>query len=595
MSLDEIEESLNWKVKRRDGSRLEPANLDVLRQWVASGQIGPDDLVINDDLVDWIRAAEIPELNDLFRELSAAPGVSAPPREGKISQLPQDDEVEVPDCAFHPGRAALEICVGCGKFICGECRQRLEHKVYCQRCMAEKNAGVEPGAPVGPEAPRDAQADSHLKVPISGFAVASLVFSGLALLALAAIFIPGISIVSVPAAGFSAFLAALLGGLALNRIRMSGGFLQGRAVALAGLAVGCVILGGSLIFAYAFTVKAKKAPGQGGARQAGLEQWTPAGRRSALRQSDRRQSLQRSSKRLLDQDEDGARHLLEEASVFLRQGKLEEALSRCKSIVIRYPETETTELVKQRMPVLEKALEKQRAELEEQARENEAAAREKYELAMSLYSEGDRAASAELLKSIIDDYPETTLAKHARTESSKIGEEIADEESRRREAEASTLAVEAERGMEAEQYGEAAELYREIIAEYPGTLTASSIKPKLERVELIISDASELAFYEIQKELEAKTYEEVILELKDFLEQYPDSARTDQIKELLAENQRKKGEADTLYNFGRAYFEDGKYRSALGRYEKLIAEYPRSRWISRAKQENREALKRLQE
>ncbi len=595
MGVDKRKESLNWKVKRQDGSRLEPANVDVLRQWAASGEIGPDDLVINDELADWMRASEIPELKNLFQVRSAVPGESVPSEEERISPRAREAEVEVPDCAFHPGRTSSEICVGCGKFICEECRQRYEHKVYCRRCMAEKNAGVEPGAPVGLDAVSDGRETTLAKVPMSGFAIASVVFSGIAILAVAAMLVPGISIATVPVAGFCSFLAALLGGLALNRIRMSAGFLQGRGVALAGLVFGCFILGVSLIFAYAFTVQAKRGPAQEGARRTGLERWIPAGRRSGLPRSARRQSQEGFLKRPVEEDENAAKRLLEEASMLLSQGKLEEALTQCKSLVSYYPETETAELVRQRMPVMEKALQQQRAEREERAQEIETAAREKYELALNLYSEGDRIASLELFRSIVDDYPEASVAKRARTEWSRIKQEIANEESARRQAEASSLAADAEQKMEAEQYADAAVLYRRIIAAYPETPTASDIKPKLEQVELIISDPSELAFYKIQEELETRTYEEAIVQLEGFLERYPDSARTEQVTELLAENQRKKGEADTLYNFGRAYFEDGKYRSALGRYEKLIAEYPRSRWIPRAKQENREALKRLQQ
>ena len=66
MSSEDIQGPLHWKVKKRDGSRLEPASLDVLRHWVTSGQIEPDDLVINEDLADWVLASEIVELADLF-------------------------------------------------------------------------------------------------------------------------------------------------------------------------------------------------------------------------------------------------------------------------------------------------------------------------------------------------------------------------------------------------------------------------------------------------------------------------------------------------------------------------------------------------
>ena len=83
--------------------------------------------------------------------------------------------------------------------------------------------------------------------------------------------------------------------------------------------------------------------------------------------------------------------------------------------------------------------------------------------------------------------------------------------------------------------------------------------------------------------------------LEDLLEQFTGSSRSDEIMDLIAENKKNKRDADNLYNFGRAHFEEQNYRIALGRYEKLIREYPRSRWIPQAKQENKEALERLQE
>ena len=52
MSAEGIRGGRHWKIKKRDGSRLEPANLEVLRHWVETGQIGPDDHVINEDLAD---------------------------------------------------------------------------------------------------------------------------------------------------------------------------------------------------------------------------------------------------------------------------------------------------------------------------------------------------------------------------------------------------------------------------------------------------------------------------------------------------------------------------------------------------------------
>jgi hypothetical protein len=206
MSSDETRESKNWKVQKEDGSRLEPANLAVLRQWVSSHQIGPDDLIINDGLSDWIRAAEVIELFDLFekRDSPTQPDAPSPP-----PQISLELEVDTPDCAFHPGRASVEICVGCGKFVCGECGERFESKLYCRRCLAEKQVGAEPGAPAGPGAIAQIIPGVRPAGRLNRFSLAGIVFSGVALVSAFLMLSPGLRIAVAPVVGFIAFLGAL--------------------------------------------------------------------------------------------------------------------------------------------------------------------------------------------------------------------------------------------------------------------------------------------------------------------------------------------------------------------------------------------------
>jgi hypothetical protein len=242
MSPDNTEGPRHWKVKRRDGSRLEPASLDVLRHWVTTGQIEADDLVINEELAGWVLASEAIELDDVFQkpEFEPAPGrAEAPvpepePAPGIVEPSAQEEEVRVPDCAFHAGRTASEICVGCGKFICEECREQIERKAYCRRCVAEKHAGIEPGAPVGPDAEGAEAPGAGPVAETSRHAVASVVLIVCALVASVAMFVPRPNIMYAPVVGFIAFMAALLGGLALSRIRQSGNSLRGTGLALSG-------------------------------------------------------------------------------------------------------------------------------------------------------------------------------------------------------------------------------------------------------------------------------------------------------------------------------------------------------------------------
>ena len=326
MGIEEAREPRNWKIKRQDGSRLEPANLSVLRQWVDSGQIARDDLVINDDLADWVPASEVPELHDLLSQQGTFPDVTVASKEEVVVQSVEEvGTVQMPDCAFHPGRTASEICVGCGKFVCEECQQRLERKVYCHTCLAEKQAGIEPGAPVGPDAADQSGLDDVLNIPLSKLAIASLIFAVVALVASITMLIPGMSLAAAPAAGFLAFLAALLGGLSLNRLRLSGVFLRGRVLALTGLIVGCVVLAGSLVFAYVFTTRARVDAKRGSARETGIARLVPDRRSNVVPRSERMRPSPGYTKHILGVQEENARRLLEEAGELLSQGKLEEA------------------------------------------------------------------------------------------------------------------------------------------------------------------------------------------------------------------------------------------------------------------------------
>jgi outer membrane protein assembly factor BamD (BamD/ComL family) len=63
---------------------------------------------------------------------------------------------------------------------------------------------------------------------------------------------------------------------------------------------------------------------------------------------------------------------------------------------------------------------------------------------------------------------------------------------------------------------------------------------------------------------------------------------------MLQEDTTNKTIADSLYTFGRAYMAEQKYSLALGRYDKLIKEHPRSQWIPQARKDYEEALQKLQ-
>ncbi len=591
MSAEDIGGPRRWKVKKRDGSRLEPANLEVLRHWIKTGQVGPDDLVINEDLADWVLVLEAVEFDDILQKKSHTPAekpkpISASaPRPKPPPKEEQEEEVKVPDCVFHAGTEALEICVGCGKFICEECRHRVDRKAYCKRCMAEKKAGVEPGAPLGSGAAAMVAPGSARPPAFSRLAIGSVSFAALALAAglLMAVYEPRIWF--APAAGFFSFMAALIGGLAISRIRQSADPARGEGLAMTGLISGGVILLVTLAVAADLTMDAREsAPRVAGGSDAPI-----------TRSLFRRPRASTASPDMAKKRETAAEQLLNRAADLLNDDKLERAIEKCEQILHLYPETETAKLVEERLPVLREELERVRADEEEARGRNEETAREAYEQAMEIYSAGDPSAALELLRSMAKEYPRTAAAEDAGALIEEEDRKAEKENLRKLESEARELVAKADRLLDSEQYAEAARIYGEIGQKYAKTSAWAAARLKLNEAETLMNDPSEREFHGIRKELATLTYEESIDRLQGFLGRYPSSGRAPEAREALDESSLNKRTADTLYNFGRAHFEDGKYEVALGRYRKLLQDYPRSRWASHARMEYEETLGKLEE
>jgi tetratricopeptide (TPR) repeat protein len=580
MNADETRESKNWKVQKEDGSRLEPANLAVLRQWVSSHQVGPDDLIINDGLSDWIRAAEVIELFDLFekRESPTQPDAPSAP-----SQETLEFEVETPDCAFHPGRASVEICVGCGKFICGECGERFESKLYCRRCLAEKQVGAEPGAPAGPGAIAQIIPGVRPAGRLNRFSLAGIVFSGVALVSSFLMLSPGLRIAASPVVGFIAFLGALMGAVGLSNIR-SAQSARSKQFALAGLLVGLSILILS-IWAVSISIKEfKSASGEKLARR--NEGWIvpQEGRRQAPLSGEAKGEREANAQQLLDQ-----------VVKNLNERQLEQAVSAARTLIGLYPETEAGRRAEQSLPALEQALADRQAQDKELIVQNEELARQRLEHAMQFIAEGNRGTAADLLKSVLEGYPETKAAASAKEELAKLEGAVAAQRMEKQEQEASQIARRAKEHMEAEQYAQAVELYTRLLDNYPSSSAAASARTEYERARLLLNDPSEREFHKIAARMPEQTYEETIEGLQDFLARNPDSARFEQAKAMLQENQAGKLVADGLFTFGSAYFSEQKYKLALGRYEKLIEEHPRSQWVPQARKDREKALEKLKE
>jgi tetratricopeptide (TPR) repeat protein len=583
-----MQDSKYWKVRKRDGSKLEPASLEVLRHWVETGQVGPDDRVIHENLTGWILASEASELSDLFPEEALGSDPKSSPQESSTEELffeaeiapgadkdKDEEDVRVPDCAFHPGTTAEEICIGCGKFICEECRNRVERKIYCKKCLAEKQAGVEPGAPVGiavtPD-PEQPEAGSGSRLAIAGVA-----FSAVAFVAAVMIVFPSPNILIAPAAGFFAFMGALFGGRALAKIRQIDGPERDRRLALAGVISGGIILAATVVMVTTLTMGGKARLDGTGERPRPTVSRGP-GTKAAP------------SARGVMGREEAASKMLNRAGSLLGEGMLAESIERCEEILRQYPDTESAKLVKERLPLLIEKLEKQRAEDEDARSRDEESARRNFDHAMKMFSDGAAASAMELLEGLIESYPGTEAAEKALARIALEEKEAERLLSEKNEKEAGDLIARADRLLEEDQYEEAAGLYGKIVEDYSGASVIDDARLGLERAEKLASDPSEREFHMLSKELRFLTYEESIARLRSFIEKNPRTERGDEAGALLKENTRDKRNADNLYNFGKAHFEEGKYQIALGRFTTLVEDYPRSRLFDVAREKREEIL-----
>jgi TM2 domain-containing membrane protein YozV len=55
-------------------------------------------------------------------------------------------------CANHPNAAAIAYCRTCGKALCSNCTREVKGVVYCENCLAERLASVQPALPSPPPA-----------------------------------------------------------------------------------------------------------------------------------------------------------------------------------------------------------------------------------------------------------------------------------------------------------------------------------------------------------------------------------------------------------------------------------------------------------
>ncbi len=118
------------------------------------------------------------------------------------------------NCYIHPDREAAGTCVGCGKFTCTECTTVVMEKNYCPQCVAK-------GIPY------------QSTTQTNALAITSLI---LGIVSLPTAFCYGCGMIF-------AIAAIVLGLVARNQIKQSGGRQTGDGLALTGLILGSVVAG----------------------------------------------------------------------------------------------------------------------------------------------------------------------------------------------------------------------------------------------------------------------------------------------------------------------------------------------------------------
>ena len=67
---------------------------------------------------------------------------------------PCPPQADGPRCPEHPWAPAVALCVGCGRFLCRECRVLQGNRNYCRSCLASTGKPAAPPGPwLGPVAP----------------------------------------------------------------------------------------------------------------------------------------------------------------------------------------------------------------------------------------------------------------------------------------------------------------------------------------------------------------------------------------------------------------------------------------------------------
>jgi hypothetical protein len=124
------------------GQSYGPADAEELRKWHLAGSFNESDFVWNEAKNEWVAAASVAELAEVFR-VEKTPGIGVDDAE----ELPRAERTEPTEpekrpqeelCVNHDTVTASAICPKCRKHYCADCLVEIEGLSICNNCVGSE-------------------------------------------------------------------------------------------------------------------------------------------------------------------------------------------------------------------------------------------------------------------------------------------------------------------------------------------------------------------------------------------------------------------------------------------------------------------------
>ena len=124
------------------GRSYGPADAEELRKWHLAGSFNETDFVWSDVKNEWVAAASVAELAEVFR-VEKTPGIGV----GDADELPRAERTESAEpekkpredhCVNHEMAVADAVCPKCRKLYCADCLVEIEGLKICNNCVGSE-------------------------------------------------------------------------------------------------------------------------------------------------------------------------------------------------------------------------------------------------------------------------------------------------------------------------------------------------------------------------------------------------------------------------------------------------------------------------